>query len=391
MLDLRRVAQALEAKRHLFTGYSEAQGSLLEHYRRLWLETSALPRETLESRLQATPFPGARPTAEHDRHEPVVPFRQSWRNHEEARAWARDVLLGVTTIAVDGSQISPSTDLDPPVGAVQVGWFVNRHDPAGSYVKDIYFEVLAPPELAGDREEDGDYPDWQVNWRRFQGECLRLESYMREHRGTDPAPVCFFDGSLIVSFAQHMRPERQALYVQAVTRLLATSAECRVPLVAYVDASRAADLVAALDTLEGRSPSERISDGAFLRTLLAWGDRTPAWICARDDLVQPREGKYYEQVAFVYLKTTADNLPVRIEFPRWILEEGQLERMLDVVRAECVIGNGYPYAIETADALSVITMEDRERFYAAFERFASGEGLPVRFRRKTGSKGARRS
>ncbi|MCL6431161.1 MAG: hypothetical protein K6V36_09930, partial [Anaerolineae bacterium] len=72
MLDLRRVAQALEAKRHLFTGYSEVQGSLLEHYRRLWLETSALPRETLERRLQATPFPGARPTAEHDRHEPAA-------------------------------------------------------------------------------------------------------------------------------------------------------------------------------------------------------------------------------------------------------------------------------------------------------------------------------
>ncbi len=31
-----------------------------------------------------------------------------------------------------------------------------------------------------------------------------------------------------------------------------------------------------------------------------------------------------------------------------------LTRCLDIVRAECVVGTGYPYAIETADALAVI-------------------------------------
>ncbi|MDI7274711.1 MAG: DNA double-strand break repair nuclease NurA [Anaerolineae bacterium] len=388
MLDLRKVAQALADKRQLFRGYSESQGSLLEHYRRQWLEVSATPRGTIEERLRASAWPGARPTDEHDRQEPVIPFGRRWRNHEEARVWARQVLEGVTTVAVDGSQISPSDDYYPPVGAVQIGWFENPHDPAGSYVKDISFEVLAPQELAGD--QGGDYPDWQVNWRRFEGECLRLAACMREHRHRQPGPICFFDGSLIVSFAQHMRPERQACYVGAVTGLLAVSAECRVPLVAYVDASRAADLVAALDTMEGRPSSGHVSDGAFLRPLMAWGDRTPAWICARDDLVQPRDDKYYEQVAFVYLKTTADNLPVRLEFPRWLLEQGLLEHTIDVVRAECVIGNGYPYAVETADAVAVITAQDRERFYAAFERFAGREGLPLRLRRKAGSKGTRR-
>ena len=36
--------------------------------------------------------------------------------------------------------------------------------------------------------------------------------------------------------------------------------------------------------------------------------------------------------------------------------QGLLERVVDVVRAECVAGTGYPYAMETADALAVITL-----------------------------------
>ena len=116
-----------------------------------------------------------------------------------------------------------------------------------------------------------------------------------------------------------------------------------------------------------------------------------AFTCARDDQVLPVDGeKYYDQVCFVYLKTTADRPPARLELPRWLLEEGELEHTLDVVRAECVVGNGYPYAVETADAVAVITMQDRERFYRVFQEFAETEGLPLRFSRKAMSKRGRR-
>ncbi len=63
---------------------------------------------------------------------------------------------------------------------------------------------------------------------------------------------------------------------------------------------------------------------------------------------------------------------------------------MDVVRAECVVGNGYPYAVETADAVAVITMQDRERFYRVFQEFVEKEGLPLRFSRKAVSKTKRR-
>lgn len=392
MLDLHKAAQALDAKRDLFRGYDQAQGTALEGYRCELAAAARLSRAEVQAQLQGIAWPGARPTGEHDRfHAPVVPFAREWTNHEQARDWARGVLEGVLTIAVDGSQIAPAPEYGLPVGAVQIGWFENPHRADGDYVKDVSFEVLAPQELATAGEEEALFPDREVNRRRFLGECQRLIACMRKHRRRQPHPLCLLDGSLILSFTAHMRPEEQAGYVQAVAELLATSQECQVPLVGYIDASYASDLVAMLDSLAGRSGGPRPADAAILRPLMRWGDRTPAWACARQDaVVSPAGKKYYDQVGFVYLKTTAANPPARLDFPLWILEEGLLDQVVDLVRAECVVGNGYPYAAETADAVAVITMQDRERFLALFQRFASQEGLPLRFSRKAGSKLGRR-
>jgi hypothetical protein len=161
--------------------------------------------------------------------------------------------------------------------------------------------------------------------------------------------------------------------------------------VGYIDTSYANDLAAVLDALSGRRTRQRISDGALLRSRMGWGDRSAAYICAREDQVLPVDGhKYYDQVCFVYLKTTADRPPARLDLPRWLLEAGELEHVLDVVRAECVVGNGYPYAVETADAVAVITMQDRERFYRVFQEFAERKSLKVGTSRKTQSKIRRR-
>jgi hypothetical protein len=67
-----------------------------------------------------------------------------------------------------------------------------------------------------------------------------------------------------------------------------------------------------------------------------------------------------------------------------------LEPVLDVVRAEVIAGQGYPYAIETADAVSVITMQDRAEFYAQFQEFMEKQGLKFTFSTKAVSKSRRR-
>jgi NurA-like 5'-3' nuclease len=104
--------------------------------------------------------------------------------------------------------------------------------------------------------------------------------------------------------------------------------------------------------------------------------------------IEPETGK--SLVGFVYLQTTSDSAPARLDVPAWIYEENLLAEVLDVIRAECVIGLGYPYALEAADATAVITARDREIFLKALQEFASREKLNFSVSRKATSKGRRR-
>jgi len=60
------------------------------------------------------------------------------------------------------------------------------------------------------------------------------------------------------------------------------------------------------------------------------------------------------------------------------------------VRCEIIIGQGYPYAIETADQTAVLTTEDRQTFYRLLQEWANQEDLKLRFSRKMMSKARRR-
>ena len=367
---------------------------------------------------------GARPTIEFDRWlasvdggptegggrakaVPTVPFGREFANHEQARLWA-ECIEGITTLAVDGSQLQPWRDASIPVALVQVGFFANPHMHGKPYTKDVRLEVLAPEEIMEEsKSENKDpdsypYSDMQVTLRRYMLEIetliMQMEHFAQARRAGDPdySPVVFFDGSLVVSFALTMPSPYRERYIAAAVSLLRTSEEQRVPLIGYIDTSYARDIITMLRRLDITSPhptlhdTKRIHDALLWKDRLKWGDRTPAMICARGDILSDY-GKYRESVAFCYLQTSMGQSPARLEFPRWLLDEGILEPVMDVVRAEVIAGgNGYPYAIETADAVSVISMQDRAEFYAQFQDFIERQGLKFTFSRKAASKNRRR-
>ena len=121
-------------------------------------------------------------------------------------------------------------------------------DAAGRYEKDIAFEVLAPDELLDSGGDDGVFPNWRVNQERFIRECAKLCEFMERcaERPFERRPVCFLDGSLIISFAGQLRAGREHGYIQAVQELLACSERTRTPLVGYVDNTYSRDLVTLL-------------------------------------------------------------------------------------------------------------------------------------------------
>jgi hypothetical protein len=256
------------------------------------------------------------------------------------------------------------------------------------------------------REEDEDpdsypYSEMQVTLRRYLLEVETLRQQMVQcalaRQSSDPlhSPVVFFDGSLIVSFALTMPNPYRDRYIAAAVSLLEASEQMRVPLIGYIDTSYARDMITMLRRLDATSErpilreTKKIHDALLWQGRLGWGDRTPAMLCARGDILKDY-GEYGDRIAFCYLQTTSFRPPARLEFPRWMLDEGILEPVLDAVRSEVIAGSGYPYAIETADAVSVITMQDRAEFYAAFQTLMEQQGVQFSFSTKAISKSRRR-
>lgn len=393
MLSRNKVIDALQAKRANFEAYQAGQRSEFDLRRQLLDRFLQMTAAEVSARVveRGQEWPGALPTPELDQAVNLrLPFEQRWQNHQEARAWALTILANKPVVAVDGSQIPPSKELSAPVGAVQIGWYINYHAPGGRYEKDVVFTVLAPDELG--EEEGGEFPDWRVNQQRFVGECTQLATLMQRFAAAGERPLCFFDGSFIISFAGQIRPARAAPYLTAVRALLGQAQRLAMPLVGFVDSSGSHDVVMLVNTVAG-PPNMGLTDGALLAPLLPnWGDRTPFFICARNDpLSQQGQADFYQEVAFCYIRLAAERPPARIEAPRWLVESGEAAAIVDRVRAECVIGaGGYPYAIETADAVAVLQQRDREHFYALFQQFAEQQGIPFHVSRKQMSKQMRR-
>lgn len=393
MLSRNKVIDALQDKRTNFEDYQAGQRNEFDLRRQLLDRFLQMNAATVTARIaeRGQAWPGALPTPELDQAvELCIPFGVRWQNHQEARAWALTILADKPVAAVDGSQIPPSKEILTPVGAVQIGWYINYHVAGGRYEKDVAFTVLAPDELG--EEEGGEFPDWRVNQQRFVSECAQLSALMARFAAADERPLCFFDGSFIISFVGQIRPARAEAYLKAVRALLDRAEALAMPLVGFVDSSGSRDVVMLINTVAG-PPHMSLTDGALFAPLLAnWGDRTPFFICARNDpLSQQGEASFYQDVAFCYIRLAAERPPARIELPRWLVESGEATAIVDRVRAECVIGaGGYPYAIETADAVAVLQQRDREHFYALFQQFAEQQGMPFHVSRKQLSKQARR-
>ncbi len=319
-------------------------------------------------------------------------FREHWKNHEEARRWAFEILKNRTTFAADGSQIVLEREISFRVGGVQIGWFENPHDPAKGYEKNARFIVIPPQDFGADA--DVGRADSYVGERRFTAEIEKVKEFLDKKRGWqaagEPLPLAFYDGTLLLSVTEFQRNITAQL-----VELARLSRDCRVPVIGYVDRSYACDLMTMLDSFKGAKAelARSLDDVSILHasTLKNWGDRTPFCYSRRhglDAFFDPQTDE--SLVGFVYLQTTSDNPPARIDVPSWIYTEGLLDEVLDIVRAECVIGLGYPYALETADQTAVITVRDREIFLRALQDFAVREKLEFSVSRKSASKGRRR-
>ncbi len=403
MIQRDKILAQLHGKKDRFAAFEAEFRDEARTYAEALAKLATMSSEEINAQLANETTPGAFPTPELSQGRNFcLKFPHAFANHSEARAWALDALLDHTTFAVDGSQIPPTRDFNIPVAAVQAAWFENHHTRdatgSGSYEKDAAFEILAPDELLVEYDGDRQISEQMVNLRRFELEIATMCRLIRQVAGRKSAklPLALFDSSLVISFADRLQGEMRSRHLEAILSLLRCAEESGVPLVGYVDSSDARDLTKMLERCFDLPKAERIHDAQIVNSRLDWGDRTPLLVCARRGADLKRESvlEQIEQdghrIGFLYLKTSGSAPPARLDFPMWIYERGLLDEVIDLVRGEVIVGNGYPYAIEAADAAAVITAHDREAFLAIFQRFMEAQGIQLRITQKAASKARRR-
>jgi hypothetical protein len=296
------------------------------------------------------------------------------------------------------------------------------HTPGGqdAYRKESRFRIITPEELLAAEGGAATAADL-VGLCRFELEMGALSDFLERRRGwrarNERMPLAFFDGTLLLSTTRARANTLSATldfshgYVKAIIAAVELSRETEVPLVGYIDQSYARDLVRLLDLLstdarppasvfdtrllssgaKGGSGSGGSSRGDGQGSLLtAWGDRTVFCYCVREGMKEFEDAQGDPLVGFLYLQTTGEGAPARLDIPAWVYTAGLIDEVVNTVRAECVVGNGYPYALETADAAAVITMQDREQFLRAMQEFAAEQNLGFHVSRKPVSKAHRR-
>ncbi len=389
VLRTAEVLKQLKDKQAAFESFDKDKSRILQRYREKLLAASQQSSAEIAAALQDVPISdrGADPV------EPlgacpnwVIPSGLTWSSREASHAWAKTHLTGVAVFAVDGSQIYPSKDISLPIALVQIGWYENRHTADGGYEKMVDVEVMTPADLKV--SSTGEPAEREVNKRRFQMETQKLIAYMEDRAGLGDCLV-FFDGALVVTFADAFEEDMRNFYIKCMVDLLEASQRYQIPLVGYIDTTYARDLTVMLQRLYDLPDAPTINDAMLLGRLMNWGDRTPVFRCRRSGIL-PKYPRCGDQIVFTYLKATQDGPPVRLEMPLWIYEAGLLEFLVNSVRGEIIIGGGYPYAIETADQTAVLQLGDRELFYGLLQKWAATEHLSLKLSRKMVSKARRR-
>jgi len=394
MLDPLRLRESLEEKIEEFLAFERFEEDQRVVWKDFLLEFASASPEKIAFCLDAEEWPGARPSDEIIRHQSVtIPFSKDFSHHQDARDWALSVLEGVPTLAVDGSQLMPSKEISVPVSVVQAGWFLNPHQVGVPFIKDLETEVIGPQELLNSGSEEKIFHEQYISLKRYQMEIRVLQRLFREQHAASTDTMAFFDGSLLVSFAEVLKDFYRNEYLASAIGLLEDSRKFNIPLLGYVDTSVARDILRMLALFVGEdlpSSQDGLRDTILMDMVLPnWGDRSIAFQLARPGILR-HYGDAGGGLGFLYMRTTRDRPPVRIEFPLWLLEANLLEQVLDVLRAEIIVGNGYPYALETADQLAFFSPRDRGKFLEMLRVFLLENKLSYRMSSKQQSKQRRR-
>jgi len=369
MLDLKNISLQFDEKLSAIKSYDVERSELTLEYR-AQLEKMKILNTSLNEKLP--PYSGAK-FLEAGKLIHTFPF--NWKNRLESMEWVDSVLSGVPVGAVDGSQIYSDKNYEIPLAVIQVSRIFNRHTSDRDYCQGTDAMIITPDEF--EAASVYSFGSEYIDARRFSMECDGIVRLMNEHKGI----FILLDGALILSHINVLNKNIREIYIKAITKLLETSEKTRNPVIGFIDTTMPRDITLMMHFLFGLKKS-KLSDTHLFSNML-WGERTAAFLWDRDDRrgdearsVLDNYGRFKNEIAFCYMKL-GSLLPVRIEFPAWVQKDGMLDKIADIIRAQCIIRGNYPDILMRAHDAAVIRMGEHELFYGMLENFCEVHGIRI--------------
>jgi hypothetical protein len=292
----------------------------------------------------------------------------------------------LTVVAVDGSQIMPSSH------EIHNCFLLNIGLVSLSYGTDTPCVLESFPHLYHRRQDL--YP--LVDRRRFHIDELYVSlerdllelSYLADYgakaKSGGQNVVAMVDGSLIPWSIERMPESYQKRYLEKYASLAHVFRDQAVPMIGYISHSRSSEIVNDLrvalcpyEVSDCRRHCGQLNEEDFPcskiwplldRTLLAQkvkaGERSGAFLSGAG-AANLLSGEL--QVCFVYLNIKEEI--ARIEFPRWLLNEKRMfDTAIGAVLEQARKGAGYPIGLAEAHHLAVIKGADRKQFFEMIMR-----------------------
>ncbi len=369
MIDLKNISLQFDAKLDSIKSYDIERSELTVEYRN---ELAKLKNIDLSMNDGLPPYCGAKLLEEGKL---VHPFHFNWKNRHDAMELVDSVLSGVAVGAVDGSQIYSDKNYEIPIAVLQTSRIFNRHTEDGDYKQETDASIITPDEF--EAASVYSFGSEYVDARRFSMECDNIMRLMKEHEKL----YILLDGALILSHINVLNRNTREIYVRAIMRLLEASKNTCNPVIGFIDTTMPRDITLMMHFLFKLKKSKLADTHLFLHLL--WGERTAAFLCDRDDRrgeesksVLDNYGKFKNEIAFFYMRV-GNGLPARVELPAWAYEEGMVDKIADIIRAECVIRGNYPDMLMRAHDAAVIRMSEHDLFYGMFDNFCKAHGIKI--------------
>jgi hypothetical protein len=203
-----------------------------------------------------------------------------------------------------------------------------------------------------------------------QRQLLELKT-VATYTAQDQVDIIFFDGSLIYwqldSFNEELQQEFLGSYL-AVCYDLCLTRRAYCAFTSLPNSKDIVDLIAVIISHEQKEilNLDQLRDKDVLQYVLQRGQFTELFeLRSRHLLMYPVQLR-----PFVTYYHTGSEI-VRIEIPRWVVEESELcSRVLGYVQDQCAKGADYPVVLSEAHAAAVISAADRQLFYHVLAQHA---------------------